>query len=131
MRRRFANSGTSRLNPTSFCTWPRWRTRTLPRASRSELSSQPSARSYPPRAATDGDRLRGLQGLDTTEEVGSAYLGDLEWALSFARANRKALLSKALEVISDALRVSLETQDVLDIHHNFVAREKWFGRDLL
>jgi tRNA-splicing ligase RtcB len=83
------------------------------------------------RAATDGDRLRGLQGLDTTEEIGSAYLGDLAWALSFARANRKALLSKALEVISDTIRVPLESEDVLDIHHNFVAREKWFGRDLL
>jgi tRNA-splicing ligase RtcB len=83
------------------------------------------------RAATAGDCLRGLQGLDTTTEVGRAYLGDLEWALSFARANRKALLSKALEVLSDTLRVSLEPEDVLDIHHNFVARERWFGRDLL
>jgi tRNA-splicing ligase RtcB len=83
------------------------------------------------RAATDGDRLRGLRGLDTTDEIGNAYLRDLEWALAFARANRKALVSKALEIISDALRVSLEPEEVLDIHHNFVAREKWFGRDLL
>lgn len=83
------------------------------------------------RAATGGDGMRGLRGLDTTEETGSAYLGDLEWALAFARTNRKTLVSRALEVISDALRVSLEPDDVLDIHHNFVAREKWFGRDLL
>ncbi len=27
--------------------------------------------------------------------------------------------------------LSLEPEDVLDIHHNFVARENWFGRDLL
>ncbi len=83
------------------------------------------------RAATDGDRLRGLQGLDTTDDVGSAYLSDLDWALTFARANRKALLSKSLEVISDSLRLSLDPEEVLDIHHNFVARERWFGRDLL
>lgn len=85
------------------------------------------------RAATggDGDGLRGLRGLDTTEETGRAYLDDLAWALGFARANRRALISKSLEIISDALRVALEAEEVVDIHHNFVARETWFGRNLL
>jgi tRNA-splicing ligase RtcB len=83
------------------------------------------------RAATGADPRRALQGLDTTEEKGAAYLGDLEWALAFARANRRALCTKALEVISDVLGSSLEREDVLDIHHNFIARETWFGRDLL
>src|SRR5262249_3806818 len=71
------------------------------------------------------------QDLDTAEKEGAAYLGDLEWALAFARANRKAMLSKAVEVISDALGLSLEAEEVVDIHHNFVARETWFGKKLL
>lgn len=83
------------------------------------------------KAASGGDQPRGLKGLDTTEETGCAYLRDLDWALSFARANRDALLSKAVEVISDMIGVPIEPEEVVDIHHNFVAREKWFGRDLL
>jgi tRNA-splicing ligase RtcB len=83
------------------------------------------------RAATGADRPRGLDGLDANEESGRAYLADLEWALAFARANRKALLVRALEVVADALRVPVAPDDAIDIHHNFVARETWFGRELL
>jgi tRNA-splicing ligase RtcB len=73
-----------------------------------------------------------LHALDTREEEGAAYLRDLGWALAFARANRQALAVKALEVIANALgREVRGGEDVVDIHHNFVARERWFGRDLL
>jgi tRNA-splicing ligase RtcB len=73
-----------------------------------------------------------LHALDTREEEGAAYLRDLGWALAFARANRQALAEKALEVIAHALgREVRGGEDVVDIHHNFVARERWFGRDLL
>ncbi|WP_394835451.1 RtcB family protein [Pendulispora rubella] len=66
-----------------------------------------------------------LQGIDTTTELGAAYLRDLSWALTFARANRTAILAKALEVLGEP------GDSVVDIHHNFVARETWFGRELL
>lgn len=82
------------------------------------------------RAAETGD-LDGLGGLDVATEQGAAYLNDLSWALDFAKANRRALESRALDVLGEALSVPLDLSERLDIHHNFVARETWFDRDLL
>ncbi|MEO8798231.1 MAG: RtcB family protein, partial [Polyangiaceae bacterium] len=50
--------------------------------------------------------------------------------LAFARANRSALARRATEVVSDVLHASFETEAPIDVHHNFVAREHWGGRDL-
>jgi tRNA-splicing ligase RtcB len=40
-------------------------------------------------------------------------------------------VSVALEVLADVLREEVRAEQVLDVHHNFVAREHWFGRELL
>jgi tRNA-splicing ligase RtcB (3'-phosphate/5'-hydroxy nucleic acid ligase) len=72
-----------------------------------------------------------LLGLDTTTEQGAAYINDLSWALDFARANREALASRAMEVIADSLHLAVDGSLCVDIHHNFAARERWFGRELL
>ncbi len=69
-----------------------------------------------------------LAGLDVDTEAGAAYFRDMVWALDFARANREALATRALEVIGDFL--PLTEDERVDIHHNFVAREHWFGRDV-
>jgi tRNA-splicing ligase RtcB len=69
-----------------------------------------------------------LAGLDVEEEAGAAYLGDVLWALDFARANREALATRALEVIGEFVPVTDDER--VDIHHNFVAREHWFGREV-
>jgi tRNA-splicing ligase RtcB len=81
--------------------------------------------------ASRSDGADPLLGLDVTTERGAAYLEDLSWALDFARANREALARRALEVCADALRCSPETCEQVDVHHNFVSREGWFGRELL
>jgi len=81
--------------------------------------------------AAGGARPDALAGLDTTKEQGAAYLSDLTWALSFARANREALARRAVEVLGEALGAAADASSTLDIHHNFVARETWFGRELL
>jgi tRNA-splicing ligase RtcB len=73
----------------------------------------------------------GLSGLDVKSAGGTGYLTDLSWALDFARANRRSIESRALEVLSDVLDVRFEPDEGIDIHHNFVARERWFGRELL
>ncbi|WP_394825420.1 RtcB family protein [Pendulispora albinea] len=90
-----------------------------------------AAEAVPP--ATDEASARGaLAGLDTRTEHGAAYLRDLTWALAFARANRAALLARALDVLSDTSHASHGAgEPLVDIHHNFVARERWFGRELL
>lgn len=69
-----------------------------------------------------------LAGVDVETDHGAAYLNDVRWALDFARANREALATRALEVIGDF--VSVDVGDRVDIHHNFIARERWFGRDV-
>jgi tRNA-splicing ligase RtcB len=85
---------------------------------------------YHARAAETGGRAT-LDGLDTTNEQGAAYLNDLAWALAFARANREALAARALEVVADAVGIAVDASATVDIHHNFLARETWFGRELL
>ncbi len=79
----------------------------------------------------DGSGADDLAGLDVSTESGGAYLEDMSWALDFARANRHALTTRALEVLHDLLPVALEQGEHIDIHHNFVASEVWFGRELL
>lgn len=77
-------------------------------------------------AETSGEDV--LAGLDTETPSGSAYLNDVRWALDFARSNRSALSARALEVIGDFIPISVEQE--IDIHHNFVDRERWFGREV-
>ena len=72
-----------------------------------------------------------LATLDADSAEGRAYFDDVLWALDFARANRGALARRALEVVSDVLGDTPDYTAEIDIHHNFVARERWYGRALL
>ncbi len=72
-----------------------------------------------------------LPALDIRTPSGEAYFQDVSWALTFARANRATLVARAIEVLSECIGESFTHTDVVDIHHNFVARETWFGRELL
>jgi tRNA-splicing ligase RtcB len=81
--------------------------------------------------AAHHDRAAGaapLAGLDVESDRGAAYLGDVAWALEFARANRERIATRALEVLGE--RIAVASGPSLDIHHNFVAKERWFERDL-
>jgi tRNA-splicing ligase RtcB (3'-phosphate/5'-hydroxy nucleic acid ligase) len=70
-----------------------------------------------------------LAGLSALEDAGRAYAADAAWAADFAKENRRAILSRAKEVISRALGAPGVTE-VVDVHHNFVAREEHGGRPL-
>jgi tRNA-splicing ligase RtcB len=83
------------------------------------------------RAAESSGAGDALQGLDVTTAAGGAYFADLSWALAFARANREALAGRATEVLADALGARLDPEASVDVCHNFVARERWLGRELL
>lgn len=76
-------------------------------------------------SADDSDPLAGL---DVTTDRGDAYLNDVRWALDFARHNREAIVTRALEVIGEF--TPLTADEPIDIHHNFVERERWLDRDL-
>src|SRR5262249_35266361 len=65
----------------------------------------------------------------------------LAWALAFAAENRRRIADRALDVLESAgvdVRAatppSLDAasrSNAIDVHHNFVARETWGGRDVL
>ena len=64
-----------------------------------------------------------------TEEM-DAYRRDLFWAQRYARVNRETMLGLAL----DALRQhfpQLETEEAIFCHHNYVAEEVHYGREVL
>lgn len=77
------------------------------------------------------DGAHDLVGLDVATEPGAAYLDDHTWALDFAKANRRALEARALDVLADTLPLIEDPGPLLDVHHNFVARETWLGQSLL
>jgi tRNA-splicing ligase RtcB (3'-phosphate/5'-hydroxy nucleic acid ligase) len=70
-----------------------------------------------------------IAALDTREPAGRAWLDDVSWALDFARANREALASAALEVLNEL--TDAEPAATLDVHHNHVAVERHGDRELL
>lgn len=72
-----------------------------------------------------------LGALPLSGEPGRACLQDVEWALSFARANRDALVRVAAEIVANELEVPAERSTHVDVHHNFVAREHHFDAPLL
>ncbi len=64
------------------------------------------------------------------EAHGVACLGDLQWAFSFARANRAELMRRAIEVVVQLTGQAPDQSTHLDVHHNFVRAEEHFGRRL-
>lgn len=76
------------------------------------------------------ERSRGIPGLRCDTEAGRACLGDLEWALMFARANRNELLRRATAVVVELTGQEPDQSSHVDAHHNFVRAEEHFGRRL-
>lgn len=72
-----------------------------------------------------------LPGLRTDTPEGAACLADTELACRFALANRTTLLSRAAEVLTEALGREPDLASRVDVHHNHVAAEPHFGRTLL
>jgi tRNA-splicing ligase RtcB (3'-phosphate/5'-hydroxy nucleic acid ligase) len=65
-----------------------------------------------------------LSFLPLETEDGQEYLEAMNWCLDFAYMNRQRMMDVVLDV--------LETSAIeeLDIHHNYAAREKHFGKDV-
>lgn len=82
------------------------------------------------RAAETAGRRDALAGIEDTTEAGMAYVRDGDWALAFARENRRVIATRAVEVLVQTWRVAIEPVEHVDLHHNFVARERWYGREL-
>lgn len=75
---------------------------------------------------------RDLSYLDLGTPACDQYLHDVQWAQSYARTNRDIMLSLILEQVRLTINdgAPFEVLDRVNCHHNYVARERHFGRDV-
>ncbi len=73
---------------------------------------------------------RSLAYLQQGSELFSDYVGAVDLAQDYARINREEML----DLIVEAMRMHLPpfslTQEAINCHHNYVARERHFGREV-
>ncbi|THB67002.1 MAG: RtcB family protein [Gammaproteobacteria bacterium] len=58
------------------------------------------------------------------------YLFAVNWAQDYARTNRDQIMKSVLEVVSKEFKKMSLNGDIIDCHHNYVAREHHFGKDV-
>ncbi len=70
-----------------------------------------------------------LDALDELSPEGEEYIDDMNFAMEFARQNRFVMM----ECIKDAIRSqisSVQFDPIINIHHNYAAQEKHFGKNV-
>jgi tRNA-splicing ligase RtcB len=71
--------------------------------------------------------------LPVGSDLATDYLADIRLLVEFARASRREMMLRALEVIREfagQLDVAASMRDVIDINHNYVDEEDHFGEKL-
>jgi tRNA-splicing ligase RtcB len=58
------------------------------------------------------------------------YVRAVSWAQRYARANRETMMERLLDVLRDTFPDLVTTQEAVNCHHNYVSREKHFGKDV-
>jgi tRNA-splicing ligase RtcB (3'-phosphate/5'-hydroxy nucleic acid ligase) len=81
--------------------------------------------------AAEGSGFGEIPGLRVTEAAGQACIGDIEWALHFARENRRVLAEQAASILLGVIGAVPDLSATIDVHHNFVRAERHQGRELL
>jgi tRNA-splicing ligase RtcB len=68
---------------------------------------------------------------DGTPEFG-AYLTEMKWCMAFAEANRQHILRSVFNAFKDVTgqETFCKPSEVVDTHHNFVAKENHFGQNV-
>lgn len=66
--------------------------------------------------------------LDTNE--GQEYYQAMNFCLQFAKANRESIAAKFYRIFAEVTG-SRKTKQTIDIHHNYAAREKHFGQNVI
>ncbi len=74
---------------------------------------------------------RNLAYLREGSELFDDYVAAVGWAQEYARANRDLMLAAVLEALRAHLPPFRLEAAAIDCHHNYVAREHHFGRDVL
>lgn len=58
------------------------------------------------------------------------YIRAVSWAQKYARANREVMMDQVLTVLRQAFPDLAVTQEAVNCHHNYVTREKHFGKEV-
>ena len=58
------------------------------------------------------------------------YVRAVSWAQKYARANREVMMDQVLAVLRNTFPDLVVTQEAVNCHHNYVSREKHFGKDV-
>lgn len=75
----------------------------------------------------DGDLAYLPQGTDLFDD----YVAAVSWAQKFAMENRKWMLEAVLDVLRKEITIPFGiTEEAINCHHNYVVKEKHFGKDL-
>jgi len=58
------------------------------------------------------------------------YIRAVSWAQTYARANREVMMDQVLGVLRRTFPDLAVTQEAVNCHHNYVSREKHFGKEV-
>lgn len=58
------------------------------------------------------------------------YVDAVRWAQRYARSNREVMLNNIVEALKEVLPKARLSDEVVDCHHNYVAREEHYGETL-
>ena len=72
----------------------------------------------------------GLKALDADTDAGRAYAADVEWALRYADANRRAMADAVAEMVGSMFGVRTDPATLITCDHNHVALEEHGGTRL-
>jgi len=67
--------------------------------------------------------------LDSSE--GQDYMEAMNWALDYARENRRQLMEELLDIFREAIAPSFDELEDIEINHNFAAFEEHFSKRVL
>ncbi|MFQ3621078.1 MAG: RtcB family protein [Spirochaetales bacterium] len=68
--------------------------------------------------------------LPVDSRVGREYIEGMNFALEFARENRRQLMEDILAILEETLG-AFEVIDRMDIHHNYAAPERHYGKEVI
>ncbi len=68
--------------------------------------------------------------LPVDSKEGQTYIDEMDYAIKFARANRKVMMDRIIEVIKDVLHAHIQVDEPINIAHNYVKLEHHFGEDV-
>jgi tRNA-splicing ligase RtcB len=72
----------------------------------------------------------GLMHLDAKAEAGANYLGDMQWARTYAAENRLAMATAVTEILRTRFSIAADWSTLIHCDHNHVQHEQHDGRSL-